>query len=59
MKTMRRHHYHIKGMAVQFGDFLDAIADTETFEVILPEADGLGSRLDNNSFKMLTLPEYL
>jgi len=46
-------------MAVQFGDFLDAIADTETFEVILPEADGLGSRLDNNSFKMLTLPEYL
>jgi len=53
-RLMEWHHYHIKGMAVQFDDFFDAIADTVIFEVSLPNPKGM-----NRPFQMLTLPEYL
>lgn len=53
-RLMEWHHYHIKGMAIQFDDFFDAIADTVIFEVSLPDAKDM-----RRSFQMLTLPEYL
>jgi molecular chaperone HtpG len=43
------HHYALKGMAVEFDDFFDAISETMIFEVNVPEAHG---------FKMVTIPEY-
>jgi hypothetical protein len=58
-KETEWHHYHIKGTAVQFDNFFDAIADTAIFEVNLLETDGLRSHLKNNSFRMPTLPQYL
>ena len=53
-RLMEWHHYHIKGMAVQFDDFFDAIADTVIFEVSLPDPKDI-----SRPFQMLTLPEYL
>ena len=53
-RLMEWHHYHIKGMAVQFDDFFDAIADTVIFEVSLPDPKD-----KSRPFQMLTLPEYM
>jgi molecular chaperone HtpG len=50
-RLMKWHHYHIKGMALQFDDFFDAIADMVIFEINQKEADG-------RSFKMVTLRDY-
>jgi molecular chaperone HtpG len=59
-RLMEWHHYHIKGMALEFEDFFDAICDTVLFEVSLPQAEaGRNLSTDMHSFQMLTLPEYL
>src|SRR5262249_16313661 len=53
-RLMEWHHYHIKGMAVEFDEFFDAIADMVIFEVNRPDPSG-----GLHAFQQLTLPEYL
>jgi molecular chaperone HtpG len=53
-RLMEWHHYHIKGMAVEFDEFFDAIADMVIFEVNRPDPRG-----GLHAFQQLTLPEYL
>ncbi|MEW6533585.1 MAG: ATP-binding protein [Thermodesulfobacteriota bacterium] len=59
-RLMRWHHYHIKGMALEYDDFFNAICDTVLFEVNLPEPHDVESGINRKlSFQMLTMPEYL
>jgi molecular chaperone HtpG len=59
-RIMEWHHYHIKGMALEFEDFFEAISDTVLWEVSLPgAADGPRMPGYGRSSRMLTIPEYL
>lgn len=51
VRLMKWHQYHIKGMAIQFDDFFEAIADMVPFEINIKEA-GV------QSFRMVTLHDY-
>jgi molecular chaperone HtpG len=53
-RLMKWHHYQIKGMAVEFDEFFDAIADSILFEVSVPDTSST-----DQSYQMITLPEYV